>query len=107
LSKRQGIKSGIEVEKLKRRNGRRREIWSREEEDSALTGGSHLSARGSEKGWVTVRDRKDGPQAPLTSGPKGFPRGPSLFFVLFFSFSEILFPLEILHNETKQGQTKF
>jgi hypothetical protein len=33
----------------------------------------------------------------------------SLFFFcsFFLFFFEILFPLEILHNETKQGQTKF
>jgi hypothetical protein len=65
--------------------GRRRE--------TGLTHGAHLSARGSEEGWVTVRDREDGPQAPLTSGPKGS-RVPflSFFFLKSFSFSVSFIP---------------
>jgi hypothetical protein len=49
-----------------------------------LTGGSHLSARGSEEGWVTVRDRKDGPQAPFLCWAERFPSGPFHIFISFF-----------------------
>jgi hypothetical protein len=64
--------------------------------------------RGEGKMTIPLRVSPAGPRASFVTGPNRCPGSSFMFlFLLFFSFSEILFPLEILHNETKQGQTKF
>jgi hypothetical protein len=75
-SKRQGIKGELRGGVTGRFQwGRGRGYWGRR----TWQGGSTCQ-RGKGEKWVPVRDWLAGPRASLTSGPKGFPRGPSLFF---------------------------
>jgi hypothetical protein len=73
-----------------------------------LTGGSHESVRGSEKGCTGSVCLLDGPRARSPVGLKGFP-GSLLHFYLFssFSFSGFFNLLYLLQKCFKTTQTSF
>jgi hypothetical protein len=86
--------------------------WERREETvevMVLTGGSHLSARGSERAGYRFGCGRCWAAGLIGSWADSFPRGP---FSIFISFASFLFLFSLLLSntfqiESKQGQINF